>query len=65
MKTYTLSILADDDEEMVAGILDALRKRNLIRFAVSQPSLSAPPASATELEDRVFAADAKPRISFA
>lgn len=65
MKTYTLSILADDEEEMVASILDSLRKRNVIRFAAGQPVMSAPPASAAELESRVLAADAQPRLSFA
>lgn len=65
MKTYTLEVVTDDDEEMVASILDALRKRNVIRFAASQPRLSAWPTSAAELEDRVAAADTQPRLPFA
>ena len=65
MKTYTLDVLASADEEMVASILDALRKRNVIRLVAGRGALASPPASAAELEDRVAAADAQPRLSFA
>jgi len=64
MKTYTLEVLTDDDDELVAGILDALRKRKLIRFAVGPARWSAPPASAAELAERLAAAQASPRMSF-
>lgn len=62
MKTYTLDIIAPDDEEMVASILEALSKRNVIRFALAAPWQ---PASEAEIEAQVIAADAQPRLSFA
>ncbi len=62
MKTYTLDIIAPDDEEMVAAILEALSKRNVIRFAVAAPWQ---PLSDDELEARIMASDAQPRLSFA
>ena len=51
-----------DDEEMVAGILEALSRRNVIRFAVAPPWQ---PNSEVELADRVAQADEQPRLSFA
>lgn len=62
MKTYTLGVIAPDDEEMVAAILEALSKRNVIRFAVAAPWL---PLSDVELEAQIIASDGQPRISFA
>ncbi|MDQ2795080.1 MAG: hypothetical protein M3Y12_13895 [Bacteroidota bacterium] len=52
MKTYTLDIIAPDDDEMVAAILEALSKRNVIRFAVAAPWQS---LSYDELEGQLVA----------
>jgi hypothetical protein len=65
MKTYTLEVLTEEDDELVTTILDALRKRNLIRFAASPKSWSSPPTSEEELAERLTAALASPRMSFA
>ncbi|HEX8328185.1 MAG TPA: hypothetical protein VF629_11640 [Hymenobacter sp.] len=62
MKTYTLDVLTPADEEMVAAILEALSKRNVIRFAVAAPWQ---PNSEEELAAKIAAADAQPRLSFA
>ena len=62
MKTYTLDVITPDDEEMVAAILEALSKRNVIRFAVAAPWQ---PQSSHELEAHLIASDAQPRLSFA
>ena len=61
MKTYTLDVLTPADEEMVTTILEALSKRNVIRFAVAAPWQ---PHSKEELDNEVVAADAQPRLSF-
>jgi len=62
MKTFVLDVLMPEDEDMVAAILEALSKRNVIRFAVAAPWQ---PHSEEELDDRIAAADAQPRLSFA
>ncbi|RZK19536.1 MAG: hypothetical protein EOO56_13985 [Hymenobacter sp.] len=65
MKTYTLEVLTDEDDELVTTILDALRKRNLIRFTAGSEGWSKPPASEAELAERLIAALASPRLPFA
>jgi len=65
MKTYTLEVLTEEDDELVTTILDALRKRNLIRFTASSEGWSSPPSSDDELAERLTAALASPRLSFA
>lgn len=62
MKSFMLDVLTPEDEEMVAAILEALSKRNVIRFAVAAPWQ---PHSEAELEARIVGADAQPRLSFA
>ena len=59
---YTVDVVTPDDEEMVAAILEALARRQVIRYVVAQPWQ---PHSETELQERVAAADAQPRLSFA
>jgi hypothetical protein len=61
MQTVVVDILTPEDEEMVFTILEALSKRNVIRFGVAAPWQ---PRSTAELEERIVAADAQPRLSF-
>ena len=59
---YTVDVVTPDDEEMVAAILEALARRQAIRYAVAAPWQ---PQTEAEVQARVAAADAQPRISFA
>ncbi|MDQ2772708.1 MAG: hypothetical protein M3Y54_19655 [Bacteroidota bacterium] len=64
MKTYTLDIIAPEDEEMVTQILEALHKRRVIRYAPA-PIPPEPQLTDTEAAADVVRARQQPGISLA
>ena len=64
MKTYTLDIIAPEDEEMVTQILEALHKRRVIRYA-PMAARPAPQLTDDEVAADVVRAQQQPAISLA
>lgn len=65
MKTYTLEVLEEANEDLVADILAALRKQRLIDFVEAPESGKLVPLSQAEVEQDILRTRQQPGIPLA